>query len=90
MEEQKRANKKEKNGIGRIIVLSVILVVLLVGAAIGARYAYRILKQPETMFEDAAATPIPEGGKEQSEPREAKQAAPAIPSDPSAPPAKKN
>ena len=38
----------------------------------------------------AAATPIPEGGKEQSEPRETKQAAPAIPSDPSAPPAKKN
>ena len=38
----------------------------------------------------AAATPIPEDGKEHSETRETKSAAPAIPSDPSAPPAKKN
>lgn len=41
-------------------MLCSILLVVLAGLAIGARYVYRILKQPETLFKDVAATSIPQ------------------------------
>ena len=50
MAEQTTERKKRK-GL-RIGILCAVLLVVLVGAAIGGRYVYRILKQPESFFGD--------------------------------------
>lgn len=44
----------------RIIVLGAVLLVLLIALAIGGRYIYRVLKQPETLFDYTSATAVPE------------------------------
>ena len=58
---KKRTEKKHRlSKRTRMIVLCSILLVVLAGLAIGARYVYRILKQPETLFAEVAATSIPQ------------------------------
>ncbi len=60
MEMKKDQAKKGKKKWVVLIVLGAIAVVLGVGAVIGLRYVDRILKQPETLFEADASTPIPQ------------------------------
>ena len=52
---KERKSKKKRN-----IVLCAAALVLVIAAAVGARAVYRILKQPESMFDNAVSTPVPE------------------------------
>ena len=54
----KQTPKKKSPRVG-IIVMSVILAVLIVGGVVGGIFAYRIIKQPETMFEQKTTEQIP-------------------------------
>ena len=51
--------RKKRKGL-RIGILCAVLLVVLVGAAIGGRYVYRILKQPESFFGDETIEQIPQ------------------------------
>ncbi len=58
MAEQTTERKKRK-GL-RTGILCAVLLVVLVGAVIGGRYVYRILKQPESFFGDETVEQIPQ------------------------------
>ncbi len=58
--ETKDTTRQKKSHRVRNIILIVILALLLIGTAVGVSYLYRILKKPESLFTDAAATKVPE------------------------------
>ncbi len=59
MSKENGVTKERKSKKTRIVLCAVALV-LAIAAAVGARAVYRILKQPEKLFEHAAATQLPE------------------------------
>ena len=61
MEEQKTNQSKNEHPYRvRNIILATVLVVLLVGTALGVSYVYRILKKPQSLFTETSVTPVPE------------------------------
>ena len=59
METEREEQRIQKRNRIRNIIMAAILLVLLIIAAVGGIYAYRILKQPAKLFESAAPTQIP-------------------------------